>query len=235
MSYGPVLNGHSAEKTINNTAKWVDLAARIGAPVMRTQVVGITKAGLMPTEEVVEALQPAISRSADYAASKGVKLAVETHGWSWARVPEHIAALTKAVDSDYFGILLHTWPGEAERIIKLAGNKIFHLHLCESDMIGLVHAFVHSPWFQDAGWTDDNYAEKFGISLEEVQAARKYDPSKAGHYFMGDGEVDFKGVIQALRDAHYAGWWNYEGHLMEEPGAEEEARRAYEYLKPLLA
>jgi hypothetical protein len=62
LDYGKAFQGGNSDKVIATTKRWVGLAAEIGAPVMRTQVVGMTRAGLMPRDQVIDAVVPPLSK-----------------------------------------------------------------------------------------------------------------------------------------------------------------------------
>lgn len=87
---------------IDHTKKWVDYAAIMGAPAIRVFAGGDAK-GDIPAQRkrCVEALKPCL----DYAAAKGVFLAVENHGGIVSDA-DQLLALVEEVASPWFAITL---------------------------------------------------------------------------------------------------------------------------------
>ncbi len=94
--------GEARDKTLAHTRKWIDFAALMGAPVIRI-FAGNVPAG--DTEEAAIARCAAgINESLDYAAKKGVCLALENHGGITA-TPEQMLNIIKQVnESPWFGV-----------------------------------------------------------------------------------------------------------------------------------
>lgn len=94
--------GPDREFQLEMTRKWIDYAALMGAPVIRIF------AGKVPrgeTEEVaLDRCVAGINQSLEYAATKGVVLALENHGGITA-TPEQLLRIVERVDnSPWFGI-----------------------------------------------------------------------------------------------------------------------------------
>ena len=75
--------GELREKTLAHTRRWIDYAAILGAPVIRIF------AGYVPEGDTFEAALKrcvaGVNESLDYAAQKGVVLAIENHGRHYPR------------------------------------------------------------------------------------------------------------------------------------------------------
>ncbi len=95
-------DGADREFQLQMTRQWIDYAATMGAPVIRIF------AGYVPkgdTEaEALDRCVAGINQSLEYAADKGVALALENHGGITA-TPEQLLAIVERVDdSPWFGV-----------------------------------------------------------------------------------------------------------------------------------
>jgi sugar phosphate isomerase/epimerase len=96
--------GEGREKDLAHTRKWIDYSATMGAPVIRIF------AGKVPKEEsedvAIERCAAGINESLDYAARKGVCLALENHG-GITDTPDHMLRIIEKVkESPWFGVNL---------------------------------------------------------------------------------------------------------------------------------
>lgn len=97
--------GPDREKTMKLVRDWVDRAAAMHAPTIRIFAGNVPKGD---TEEAAVARTiEGIKESVEYAATKGIILALENHGGITAE-PEQLLRLVKAVDSPWFGVNLDT-------------------------------------------------------------------------------------------------------------------------------
>lgn len=97
--------GPDREKTMKLVRDWVDRAAAMHAPTIRIFAGNVPKGD---TEAAaVERTIEGIKESVEYAATKGIMLALENHGGITAE-PEQLLRLVKAVDSPWFGVNLDT-------------------------------------------------------------------------------------------------------------------------------
>jgi sugar phosphate isomerase/epimerase len=94
--------GEKRDETLAHTRKWIDYAAIMGAPVIRIF------AGSVPKDDSEE---PAIARCAagineslDYAAKKGVCLALENHGGITATPEQMLKIIAQVKESPWFGV-----------------------------------------------------------------------------------------------------------------------------------
>lgn len=98
---GPELDQELAH--VNN---WVDIAVKLGSPVMRIFAGSKPKTDA-PRDQVFEHLAAATKRACEYAGSKGVFLAIEDHGFM-TETADDLLRLLDAVQSDWLGINLDT-------------------------------------------------------------------------------------------------------------------------------
>lgn len=97
--------GPDREKTMKLVRDWVDRAEALQAPTIRIFAGNVPKG---ESEEVaVERTIAGIKESVEYAAKKGLILALENHGGITA-TPEQLLKLVKGVDSPWFGVNLDT-------------------------------------------------------------------------------------------------------------------------------
>ena len=123
----------------------VDHAAQIGASVVGGPIyapVGWTP--LLTAAErrrVIDRLTEALRAAADYAASRGVTLAIEPlnrYETSIVNTVEQAREIVEAVDSPGCGILVDTFHMNIEErdpaaAIRLAGNRLAHVQVCAND------------------------------------------------------------------------------------------------------
>jgi sugar phosphate isomerase/epimerase len=94
--------GQKRDETLAHTRKWIDYAALMGAPVIRIF------AGYIPKEDTEEAAiercAAGINESLDYAAKKGVCLALENHGGITATPEQMLKIIARVKESPWFGV-----------------------------------------------------------------------------------------------------------------------------------
>jgi sugar phosphate isomerase/epimerase len=94
--------GEARDKTMAHTRKWIDYAALMGAPVIRIF------AGQVPvgdTEQAaIDRCAAGINESLDYAAQKGVCLALENHGGITATPEQMLKIIAQVKESPWFGV-----------------------------------------------------------------------------------------------------------------------------------
>ena len=222
------------EEEIKHVTSNVDLAVKVGAPVIRVQAAGLRgkqKPYRLPEgvsrSKFIETIAGPLSKCVDYGRSRGVKLAIETHANLWAAVPENMRDLLDAVRSDYLGICLHTLLEYAVETVSTLGDKILHLHLSDTSRAAQRAGLITR--LRSRGLGDSDIMKELRLTREEFEKALTWQHREI---HLGEGEVNFKTIFQGLRDAGYPGWWNYEGHSTDNP--EEYARRAYIYINKLL-
>ena len=96
--------GEKREESLAHTRKWTDYAAIMGAPVIRIF------AGTVPKDDSEEAAiarcAAGINESLDYAAKKGVCLALENHGGITATPDQMLKIIAQVKESPWFGVNL---------------------------------------------------------------------------------------------------------------------------------
>ncbi len=96
--------GEARDKTLAHTRKWIDYAALMGAPVIRI-FAGQVPAG--DTEQAaIDRCAAGINESLDYAAQKGVCLALENHGGITSTPEQMFKIIEQVKDSPWFGVNL---------------------------------------------------------------------------------------------------------------------------------
>lgn len=94
--------GEARDKTLAHTRKWIDHAALMGAPVIRIF------AGKVPDgdseQAAIERCAAGINESLDYAAQKGVCLALENHGGITATPEQMLKIISQVKKSPWFGV-----------------------------------------------------------------------------------------------------------------------------------
>jgi sugar phosphate isomerase/epimerase len=94
--------GEERDKQLAMTREWIDIAATIGAPVIRI-FAGRVKKG-QNEEQAITLCVKGIDESLKYAATKKVKLALENHGGITA-TPDQMLSIIKGVKpSPWFGV-----------------------------------------------------------------------------------------------------------------------------------
>lgn len=96
--------GEARDKTLAHTRKWIDYAALMGAPEIRI-FAGQVPAG--DTEQAaIERCAQGINESLDYAAQKGVCLALENHGGITSTPEQMLRIIEQVKESPWFGVNL---------------------------------------------------------------------------------------------------------------------------------
>jgi sugar phosphate isomerase/epimerase len=93
--------GPQLEKEIAHVKRWIDLAVDLGAPTIRIFAGDLQKGTTEP--QAREWCIGAIRRCCEYAAPRGVILALENHGGIVSTVDQLLSIVT-AVESDWFGV-----------------------------------------------------------------------------------------------------------------------------------
>jgi sugar phosphate isomerase/epimerase len=209
--------GGSVQADIDEVCRHVDLAARMGAPLVRPFAANTLPEG-MDAETAIGIIAEALRKCGRYAESKGVRLAVENHG-QFPGVAENIVAILRAADHPAVGLTLHIPRPTAEQLIAEVPDKIWHLHLGAG---------------RPRHWQEVQRLRAQGLSREQIAARLGVDVAAVpeGGLALGEGEADLAAVVRAVRATGYAGWWNHEGG--PEPDPEPTEQRSYTYLRRLL-
>lgn len=94
--------GDARKRQLAQTRAWIDHAARLGAPVIRIFAGRIPKGDSY--EAAVERCVAGINESLDYAARKGVFLALENHGGITATADQLLQIVKAVQPSPWFGV-----------------------------------------------------------------------------------------------------------------------------------
>lgn len=94
------------EQSIQHVLDWVDVAAKLGAPVLRV-FAGRSETPGFDREEVLDWVVDGFRKCTKYAETRGVILAVQNHN-HFIKTPAQTIEIIKAVDSDWFGLVLDT-------------------------------------------------------------------------------------------------------------------------------
>jgi sugar phosphate isomerase/epimerase len=97
--------GEQREKELAHVRKWVDYAAQLGTSVIR--IFSGSARGDQTHEQAHQLAVEGMQQSCDYAAQRGVFLALENHGGLTAEV-DGLLALVRDVKSPWFGVNLDT-------------------------------------------------------------------------------------------------------------------------------
>jgi sugar phosphate isomerase/epimerase len=99
--------GAEREKQLAHVRHWTDICAKLGSPTMRV-FAGYPPEGFSTDrEETFPYAVDCFKQACDYAATKGVFLALENHGYL-TETADDIIRLIKAVDHPWFGVNLDT-------------------------------------------------------------------------------------------------------------------------------
>lgn len=93
--------GAARDREIAHTKQWIDYAVQMGAPTIRIFAGSLQKGSTM--EQARTWCIEAIRVCCDYAASRGVILALENHGGIVSRADD-LLAIVRAIDSEWFGV-----------------------------------------------------------------------------------------------------------------------------------
>jgi D-psicose/D-tagatose/L-ribulose 3-epimerase len=123
----------------------IDIAAAVGSPHVAGPMFSATgKARLLPDDEREQQRSWAVenlTRAADYAAQRGVRLAIEPLNRFETDLVNTVAQgleLCERIGRDNVGLLLDTFHMNIEErsipdALRAAGDRVFHVHACEND------------------------------------------------------------------------------------------------------
>jgi sugar phosphate isomerase/epimerase len=94
--------GEKRQAQLKLCRDWIDHAAVMGAPVIRIFAGKVQKGGT--EEEALDLCVAGINESLDYAAKKGVLLALENHGGITATPEQLLSIVERVKDSKWFGV-----------------------------------------------------------------------------------------------------------------------------------
>ncbi|MBQ8850259.1 MAG: sugar phosphate isomerase/epimerase [Clostridia bacterium] len=209
------LGGHGFEIEADNaariekTCRIVDLACEFGTKVVTTHI------GVIPADESSEkyrVMLDAVSKCGEYAASKGVTLAIET-GPEVASVLYGFVSKAGAgvgVNLDPANFVMVTGQDPAEAVYLLR-DYIVHTHLKDGKRLKKSDPVEIYRSFAEGGIEALNVADYF---IETP---------------VGEGDVDFAKYIKALRDIGFDGFLTIERETGADPSAD--ITKAAEYAR----
>lgn len=207
----------SVQADIDEVCRHVDLAVRLGAPLVRPFAANRLPEG-MDRDTAIGQISGALRTCGRYATSKGVRLAVENHG-EFPGVSENMIAILKATNEPAVGITLHIPRNNADQLIEEVPDKIWHMHLGSPE----TRHGREIRQLRSQGLSHEQIAQKLGIALHEVPE---------GSLALGEGDTDYLAIIRAVQATGYSGWWNHEG--APEPNPEPTEQRSVAFLKKVL-
>jgi sugar phosphate isomerase/epimerase len=202
----------NVQDDVDEVCRHVDLAVRLGAPLVRPFAAYNLPEG-MDRETAVGIIAEPLRTCGRYAASKGVRLAVENHG-QFPGDSENMVAILRATDHPAVGLTLHIPRPTAEQLIEAVPDKIWHMHLGA----GRPANWREIQQLRAAGLTREQIAARLGVDVQAVPD---------GELALGEGEADLAGIVRAVRATGYTGWWNHEGGPGPDPEPVEQRSSAY--------
>ncbi len=190
----------------------IDLAAAVGAPnVVGPMYSAVGKARMLTPDEREEQRAWAVEslrEAADYAGERGVRLAVEPLNrfeTDLVNTAEQALELCDRIGRENVGLLLDTFHMNIEEksvpaAIRLAGDRLFHVHTCENDRG--TPGTGHVPWVEvftalhEIGYEGQLVIESFTPAVQEIAKAVSMwrpldsigdDLAKAGLAFIQSG------------------------------------------------
>ena len=94
--------GDARDRQLADCRKWIDYAAVMGAPVIRIFAGKVPKGD--SEEAAIDRCVAGINESLDYAATKGIFLALENHGGITATPDQMMKIIDRVDDSPWFGV-----------------------------------------------------------------------------------------------------------------------------------
>lgn len=191
-AFGPTRNLCSADPAIRANAttylQWcIDAAVGVGATLVAGPMysaVGKARLSDPAARQVERELAVAgVAAAADYAAARGVRLALELLNrfeTDLLNIVEQGLAFAAATGKPNVGLHLDTFHMHLEEkssgaAIRLAGDRLFHLHACENDRgtpgSGQVRWDEIAQALRDVGYTGPVVIESFTPDVQEIARA----------------------------------------------------------------
>ena len=195
-SLGADFINRDTEEEIKRVCEAVDVAAELGASVIRHDVCYALKSDhLYNHRDAIKEMAPAIRRITEYAAAKGVRTTTENHGYIF-QDPERVEELILAVGHENYGWLCDI------------GN-----FLCaDCDIVRAVSCA--------APYTYHVHVKDFLVKSGLFDKPEGFFETRGGNYLrgtvLGHGEVPIPTAIKALKRAGYDRYVSLEFEGMEE-------------------
>ncbi|MEQ6118949.1 sugar phosphate isomerase/epimerase family protein [Reichenbachiella sp. MALMAid0571] len=167
--------------------QWVDVAAKLGAPVLRvfagrTETAGFSRSQVLPW--VIEGFH----ECASYGASRGVVIAVQNHN-EFIKTTDQTIEIIEAVNSEWFGLVLDTGSyrqgdlyANIERMIPYAVNwqvkELVTNNGKEEDidlkrLVKIIRSSNYKGYLPIETFGDDHFKERVTQFLNKLQEALK--------------------------------------------------------------
>lgn len=198
--YGFEIAEDNAER-IEKTKRIIDLAVEFGAKVVTTHI------GVIPEEKThprYEVMRSALTECGLYAKGKGVTLAIETG-------PEKAATLLAFVQDTKGGVGVNLDPAnftmvtgqDAVEAVYMLKDYIVHTHAKDGKML-------------DKAQDPAQVYHAFAIGgVDALNACKGFEELP-----LGEGDVDWKNYLQALKDIGYDGFLTIERECGDNPTAD---------------
>lgn len=92
---------------VRHVKEWIDVASKLGAPVIRTFAGPVPEGYEQRWDEVAEWMTACCKECAAYGAQRGVLVGVQNHG-DMLKTAEQTIRIVQAVDSPWFGVIVDT-------------------------------------------------------------------------------------------------------------------------------
>jgi len=174
----------------------VDVAARLGAPVMRTDVMNSFPDGIITSKQCRGHIADGLRDLADYAQSKGVLLTTENHGWIFGK-SEWLEKLMSWVNHNNYRLLadlgnfMHAGREPAVELSRLV-RFVRHVHIKD------FHFKSGSEFFPGKGWFET-------CNGDYIRGA-----------IVGHGDAQIQKSLRILNNNGYNGWLTLEFEGIED-------------------
>lgn len=198
---------------IERSKKIVDLALELGSNIVTTHI------GVVPrdkTSRTYKVLQEACNELAEYAHSQGAYFAIETGPETATSLKDFLDSLSSkgvAVNMDPANLVMVTGDDPVKAVYTLR-DYIVHTHAKDGIMLKQTDPKLIYDFFAEGGIGDLRLDEYF----KEVP--------------LGQGQVDFKAYLAALRDIGFSGYLTIERETGPDPL--EDIRQAISYLRAII-
>lgn len=215
------MGGHGFEiekdnaERIEKTKKIIDLAVEFGTNVVTTHI-GVIPSD--PNNETYKVMLSALSKCGAYAKEKGVMLAIETGPETAPTLYQFVTDIEKigggvGVNLDPANFVMVTGQDPVEAV-KLLGKFIVHTHLKDGKMLNKTDPKIIYDHFAEGGIEALNVADFF---IETP---------------LGEGDVNWKGYINALNEIGFNGFLTIERETGADPIAD--IKKGLEFIKNYL-
>lgn len=188
------LDDEACAMEIARVKRHVDIAAALGIKLMRHDVANSQDTSIKQYMKDLPRLAEACRQVADYAAERGITTSVENHGY-YTQASERVQALIHAVDRENFRTTLDV------------GN---FLCVDENPVVAVA---------RNAPYASMVHMKDFYVRPAALNPGEGWFRSAGGYYLrgaiVGQGDIDIRAVIAAVRASGYEGYVSIEFEGME--------------------